>query len=204
MPLSVVALIAAGYFVWTQWHDWTGCRPSGDRVIDTAARLCYENPEAWTALTEAEIEQRYRGPGLAYVTSGLHSHTEDDPAVEVSVDEFYYADGANADVSLLEFAEATAVSSELMQDVIEPETASEAITVDGHEAATATAFGAVPSTYQEGDGDLQFWVRVTVVDVGEGVSKMYSSATVPERELNAGDGMLAAIEAIHESITVKT
>ncbi|WP_205325058.1 hypothetical protein [Glycomyces sp. YM15] len=76
---------------------------------------------------------------------------------------------------------------------------------DGHEAATAAAYGTVPSTYQEeGDVDLQLWVRVTVIEVGEGVSMMYGSVLVPERELRAEDGEIATVEQIHGSISVQS
>lgn len=199
----VAALVGAGFVVRSQWHDWTGCRPSDERVIDEASRLCYENPDGWPELTEAEIEQNYRGPGLDYLTSGLNSAAEGDPFIKVFVDEYFYADGANADTSLVEFAETQATSSNLMQAITDPEIESEALTVDGYEAATATAFGVVPSTYEEGDGDLQFWVRVTVVDLGDSVSLMYSGATIPVRELTTEGGEVATLDEIHDSITIK-
>lgn len=201
--VGVLALVLVfdGIVLWRNWDEWAGCFEAEDRVIDEEAGLCYERPEGWTLTSDAELEERSGGPGEEVYSSGLELDIERAPEVQVSPNSEVHLEGREGEVTLEELAEAKALGSQLMQSgEEEAEVDSESATVDGCEAAIATARHEVSGAAFGEDGDFVVWSRVTVIDVGDGTASLYSAVLVPESDED-GDA-IAMLEDIHESIAV--
>jgi hypothetical protein len=197
--VAVLSLVTAAdaFVMWRNWDDWTGCFEADDRVIDERSGLCYDLPPNWRVSSADELEAEFDGPGRPVETSGLELDVEYPPHVYASTGTETYLSGSD-DLSLTELAEVMAQGSQGMQSGDEPEIESSAVTVDGCEAATATA------RLELGDGPEGYvaWARVTVVDVGDGLSSFYSAAVVESHTLNDEDGTVAVMDAVHDSLSV--
>jgi hypothetical protein len=200
LVVLLVVLAVDAFFLWRNWDAWTGCFDADDRIIDEASGLCYTVPPGWSATSAAELEAEYNGPGTPLYTSGLELVGEDSTIFHASSDgEIYTKDGA----TLEEVSEALALGNSLMQsEGDEPEVETESITVDGCEAVTTTASREVPPTESGEDDDMLMWTRVTVVDVGDGISFLYSSTLTETSRSDDEDGPIAGMETVHDSIAV--
>lgn len=199
--LLTLVLIVDGVVLWNNWEAWTGCFVNDDRVIDEQARLCYDKPEGWTVSGREKLWTEYDGPGTALFTSGLQLDIEFAPLVHASPDGEFYLEEMPGKNDVEQVSEALALGSSLINEVEGAESETEAITVDGCEAATTTAH----RLFSALDGDWAgkaFWSRVTVVDVGDGLSFLYTTAVVDEYELEEDDGTIADLETMHDSLSV--
>jgi hypothetical protein len=213
MPLGIAAvvagLLAVAVIVWQPWERYgSTCWEADTHLIDEEARLCYIVPEGWDRMSDSELEESVAASGFEVPSSGMSS-SEDKVFAQVQVQplDAYWGGGEiegdyDPDEELRVMAELVTVSSQAMfegHDSIE----SESLTIDGFEAATATADAPSPfNEFSDGPSSI-LWVRATVVDFGDDQrSVLYSMALIPESELEAESGVIADLNTVHDSIEV--
>lgn len=199
--LLTLVLVVDGVVLWNNWEAWTGCFANDDRVIDEQARLCYDKPDGWTVSGPDQLWTEYDGPGTAVFTSGLELDIEFAPLVHASPDGEFYLEETPGKDDLEQVSEELALGSSLINEAEGAQSETEAVTVDGCEAATTRAHRLFSAADGEWAGKA-FWSRVTVVDVGDGLSFLYTTALIDEHELEEDDGTIADLDSLHESLSV--
>ena len=211
LPGAVVGLVAMLAFIGFLQRDGeaTGtfqaappvdCLASDDKVIDEQARLCYDIPAGWTTAPESDLQEYSDGSDGTTYTSGLVADQSKGIVVYASPDGhlMYANEGMSLEQVTEDLASRTlrAIASDGLQ--IDTRTT----TIHGFEAATSTASVPIPDESTESDEPVAGWARATMVDLGEGVSFVYSAMVVTEAELLQGDGRIAEMNAVHDSISV--
>lgn len=214
MPLGVAAvaagLLAVAVVVWQPWDRYgSTCWESDSNLIDDEARLCYTIPEGWDRMSDSELEESVASSGFDVPSSGvLYSEDGVFAQVEVHSLDAYFGDGEiegdyDPDEELQIKAELVTVRSQAMfegHDSVE----SDALTIDGFDAATASADAPDPfGTDMLADSpDVSMWVRTTIVDLGDEQSVLYSMALVSAADLRGESGAIAELNEVHDSIEV--
>lgn len=198
ISLIAAAVVAAPLVVWSQWDRWITCSDAPDHVVDEEAGLCYIHPLDWVELSEGELEGSQH-------TSGLRP-PEDHLAGVYGAPADHYVGSIESitDDELEALAIVLATMSQTMSEGEgDPYIESEALSIDGREAATATARMPSDRLGSRAVPAAVMWVRATVVDVGDGISVMITTASVGQYESDVKGDTIAILDGIHDSIAVR-
>lgn len=180
--IAPMVLAAVGLLWWQPWSGPDSCVVDDKHVIDEEAGLCFAIPDGWER-TEAAAE------APAYTTALRPSDAESSASVLAGRLDAVFTDGRLPDEEPLAVAEyLVAGPADLQAATIE--STSEPLEIGGHEAAVAA------SRIEQAEGS-SLYLQATVVDIDGELAVVIGSA------LGEDDDLVDAVEAVHDSISIR-